>query len=91
MPIIKIPSPLQSYVGNQRSIIIRGSSIEEVILNLTKAHPDIKPQIIDPEGLLRPFITIFLQDKNTKDLKEGLRTPVKEDDNIVIIASMAGG
>lgn len=91
MPIIKIPSPLQSYVGNQKSIKIGGSSIEEVILNLTKTYPSIKPQIFDPEGFLRPFIMVFLQDKNTKDLKEGLKTSVEEDDLIVIIASMAGG
>jgi molybdopterin converting factor small subunit len=91
MPIIKIPSPLQSYVGNQRAIRIDGSSIEEVILNLTKTYPSIKPQILDPEGFLRPFVTVFLQDKNTKDLEDGLKTSVMEDDQIVILASMAGG
>lgn len=91
MPVIKIPAPLQSYVGNQRSMKIEGSNIEEVIINLTIIYPGLKSQIFDPEGLLRSFVSIFLEDVNSNSLKEGLKTLVKEDDQIVIIASMAGG
>lgn len=91
MPVLKLPSPLQSYVGNQRSILIDGSSIEEVIINLTNTYPQVKPQIFNPEGDIRSFISIFVHSTNIKDLKDGLKTKVREDDQIVILASMAGG
>jgi len=91
MPIIKIPSPLQSYIGDQKSLTISGSNVEEVIINLVKRYPVIKPHIFDPEGRLRSFITIFLGEVNIKDTRNGMKTLVKDDDQLVIVTSMAGG
>jgi molybdopterin converting factor small subunit len=91
MPIIKIPSPLQPYVESQRSLMIEGSTIEEVFSNLTTKYPGIRPHLFDPERKFRSFISIFLRDVNVKDLKNGMKSRVAEDDELTVIASMAGG
>lgn len=91
MPIIKIPSPLQSYVGNNKSLRLDGSTIEEVIFNLMKTYPGLKSQILDPEGNFRSFISIFLNEININYITDGIKSLVNEDDQIVIVASMAGG
>jgi adenylyltransferase/sulfurtransferase len=91
MPIVKIPTPLQSYVDGQKAIIVDGSTVNEAILNLAKKYPSIKQHIFDPEGRLRAFIKIFLEEENIKELVDGLDLVIKEGDSLVIIASIAGG
>jgi len=91
MSIINIPSPLQSYVEGQKSVDIDGSSIEEVILNLVEKYPGLKQQIFDPQGNMRAFLAIFFGGVKINDLKDGFHTLVKEEDQLDIIASMAGG
>jgi len=39
---------------------------------------------------LRPFVNLFLGDENIKEL-QGLNTPLKEDDRLLLIPSIAGG
>jgi molybdopterin converting factor small subunit len=91
MPIIKIPSALQSYADGQKSVIIEGATIKEVVVNLTKNFPGLKHQILDPEGNLRAFVNLYLGNVNVKDLKEKHNAIVSVDDIIVIIASISGG
>lgn len=91
MPYIKIPSPLQPYVDSQRSLKIEGSTIEEVFSNLVIKYPGIRQHLFDPEGNYRSFISIFFGNVNIKDLKKGKLTKVEDDDELTVIASMAGG
>jgi len=91
MPLIKFPAPLQAYVDSKRSLVIEGSTIGEVFSNLTLKYPGIKPHLFDPEGNYRSFISIFLGNVNYKDIKKAEMTRVEDDDELTVIASMAGG
>jgi adenylyltransferase/sulfurtransferase len=41
-------------------------------------------------GELRPFVNLFVGESNIKDL-QGVDTPIKDGDRIMLIPSIAGG
>jgi molybdopterin synthase sulfur carrier subunit len=90
MPVIRIPTPLRVYADNQREIAVEGSSVGEAMADLVNQYAALKSHIYNEEGDLRPFVNLFLGENSVKDL-QGLDTPLKEDDRLMIIPSIAGG
>ena len=91
MPSISIPAPLRPYVNGQKEIIVIGDSIQESMNDLVKKFPGVKPHIFDPDGNLRSFINIFLNEERVNESLEGLEKKLIAHDRLVIIASIAGG
>jgi molybdopterin synthase sulfur carrier subunit len=50
----------------------------------------MRPHITNSDGQLRPFVNIFLDENNIRDL-QGLDTPLKDGDKLLMIPSIAGG
>jgi len=90
MPVLRIPTPLRPYTSGQSEITINGSNISEALADLTTQYPSIKPHLFNESNQLRPFVNLFLGENNIKDL-QGVETPVKEGDKLVLIPSIAGG
>jgi sulfur-carrier protein len=90
MPSLKIPTPLRTYTAGKSEIALQGSTVNEVLQDLTIQYPTIKPHLFNGEGALRPFVNLFLGEDNVKDLK-GLETSLKADDRLLLIPSIAGG
>ena len=90
MSTIKIPTPLRPYAGGQSKIQVQGDTVGEVLEHLVEGYPDIRQHIMNENGELRPFVNLFLNGENVKDLQGG-ETPVGKDDRLMLIPSIAGG
>src|SRR3990172_8831740 len=90
MPVLRIPTPLRSYTNGQSEVNISGSNISDALTDLTTQYPTIKPHLFNEGGELRPFVNLFIGENNIKDL-QGVSTPIKDDDKLVLIPSIAGG
>lgn len=90
MPILKIPSPLRPYAEGQSSITAPGEKVSEVLEFTMEQYPLLKKHLLSDDQHLRPFVNVFLGDENIKEL-QGIETPLKEDDTLLIIPSIAGG
>ena len=90
MPILRIPTPLRAYTGGQNEIDLPGSTVGEILDRLAKDYPALKPHLFTEQGQLRTFVNLFLGEDNINDL-QGLQTPLKESDRLLIIPSIAGG
>ena len=90
MPVLRIPTPLRSYTNGQSEVNISGSNISDALADLTTQYPTIKPHIFNEGGELRPFVNLFVGENNIKDL-QGVDTPIKDGDKLVLIPSIAGG
>jgi len=90
MPILKIPTPLRSYVDGQGEVVATGATAGEAMQSLVAQFPALKPHLYNSEGRLRPFVNLFLGEDDIKDL-QGLDTPLGEDDKLILIPSIAGG
>ena len=90
MPVLRIPTPLRSYTSGQSEVNVRGDNISDALTDLTTQYPTIKPHIFSDGGELRPFVNLFIGEHNIKDL-QGVETPIKDGDRLVLIPSIAGG
>jgi len=90
MPVLRIPTPLRAYTNGQSDITVKGSNISEALSDLTTQYPTIKPHLFNEGGDLRPFVNLFVGENNIKDL-QGVNTPIKDGEKIMLIPSIAGG
>ena len=90
MPAIRIPTPLRSYTHGQNEVAVRGQTVSEAMGDLIIQYPALQPHLFNGQGSLRPFVNLFLGEENVRDL-QGLETPLKEDDHLLLIPSIAGG
>ncbi len=90
MPVLRLPTPLRSYVNGQTEVHIDGQTVGEVMHGLVTLFPAMEPHLYNQRGELRPFVNLFIGATNIRDL-QGLDTPVAPEETILLIPSIAGG
>ena len=90
MPVIRIPTPLRSYVNGQIEVSVQGQTVADAMEDLLNQFPAMRPHLTNSRGEFRPFVNLFLGENNVRDL-QGLETPLNEGDKILLIPSIAGG
>src|SRR3954471_18971758 len=87
---ILIPTPLRPFTGKQDAVEVDGSTIGELLANLTTKYEGLKPHLYNEQGKLRSFVNVYLNDEDIRYLEKE-KTLVKAGDTISIIPSVAGG
>ena len=87
---ILIPTPLRGYTGNQEVVEATGSTVGELLANMTAEHTELKKHLYAEDGSLRNFVNIYVNDDDIRYLEKD-KTPVTADDTVSIIPSVAGG
>ena len=90
MTTLRIPTPLRAYTSGKSEVAVNGANITDALNDLTTQFPAIKPHLFNEGGDLRPFVNLFVGENNIKDL-QGVDTPIKEGDKLMLIPSIAGG
>ena len=85
-----IPTPLRPSVQNQITVDIDGSTVGEVLSNLTSQYSELKKHLYTEEGHLRSFVNVYLNDDDIRYLDKE-QTSLKPGDTISIVPSVAGG
>jgi molybdopterin synthase sulfur carrier subunit len=87
---VRLPAPLRERAGRQAAVAARGATVRALIRDLDRQFPGMGFQLCEETGRLRPFVNIFLDDVNVRDL-QGLDTPVREGGTVHVLLSVAGG
>jgi molybdopterin synthase sulfur carrier subunit len=90
MSTVKIPPVLRASTGGEKEVSAEGGSVGEVLRDLASKHPDTQRQLFSEEGELNRYVNVYLNDEDVRVL-DGLETPVKDQDTLVILPAMAGG
>jgi molybdopterin converting factor small subunit len=90
MTTLRIPTPLRTYSEGQSEVAVQGVTVAEAMNDLINQHPALRPHLFNGDDDLRPFVNLFVNDENIKDLN-GLDTTVQENDKLLLIPSIAGG
>ena len=88
---INIPTPLRAYTDKQPIVSVEGATVAEGLAALTASHPAMQQHLFSPEGKLRSFVNVYLNDEDVRYLPAGDATPVSATDELSIIPSIAGG
>ena len=90
MAKILIPTPLRPYTDKQDSVDAVGSTVGELLADLTRKHAGLKAHLYNEQGKLRSFVNVYVNDEDIRYLEKE-QTPVKSADTVSIIPSVAGG
>ena len=88
---IHIPTPLRAYTDKQDIVSVEGATVAEGLESLVMAHPAMRQHLFSPEGKLRSFVNVYLNDEDVRYLPAKEATTVKPQDELTIIPSIAGG
>jgi molybdopterin converting factor small subunit len=91
MPVIvRIPTPLRSLTGGNEEVAVEEArTVNDVIDRLEAKHAGMKDRLLDEKGV-RKFINIYVGEEDIRFL-DGLRTAVKDGEQISIVPAIAGG
>src|SRR5438105_6252917 len=90
MPRILIPTPLRPYTDKQDAVDVAGATVGELLADLTRKHSGLKTHLYNDQGKLRSFVNVYVNDEDIRYLQKE-QTPVKSEDTVSIIPSVAGG
>ena len=85
-----IPTPLRPFTDQQATVQVAGGSVGEVLKNLVSVHGELKHHLYTPDGKLRSFVNVYVNDEDIRYLNKE-NTPVGEKDTVSIVPSVAGG
>jgi molybdopterin converting factor small subunit len=84
---IKLPTVLRPLAGGADRVEADGATVGEVVAAL---DPVLRRRLTDEQGAVRRHVNIYLGNDNIRDL-DGLGTPLKDGDELIILPSIAGG
>ena len=67
-----------------------GATVVEVLDALDAVHPAVGRRVRDEAGAQRQHVNVFVGADNVRD-RDGLRTPLRDGDEVSILASVSGG
>jgi molybdopterin synthase sulfur carrier subunit len=87
---VKIPTPLRTFTQGRDVVVVGGSTVRATLDELERSHPGIRERICEPDGGIRQYVRVFLNDEDVRYL-QGVATPVKRGDTLTILPAIAGG
>lgn len=88
---IHIPTPLRSYTGGKETVEVAGTTVAATLDQLATDFPELRNHLFTPEGKLRSFVNVYLNDDDVRYLPNKEETTAGSDDELTIIPSIAGG
>jgi molybdopterin converting factor small subunit len=91
MPItFTLPTVLARLADGSTSIESSGATLGDVVAEIADRFPRLAPRLRDDAGGPYPFVTYYLNDEDIR-FRSGFATPVREGDEITVVAAIAGG
>lgn len=90
MTKVHIPTPLRPFTDKLDAVEIEGATVGELLQNLITRYSGLKQHLYTPEGKLRSFVNIYVNDDDIRYLQKE-QTPLKGGETVSIIPSVAGG
>jgi molybdopterin converting factor small subunit len=86
---IRLPTALRAFADKQEKVTVEAKNVGEALEQLFWRHERLRQQLMS-DGKLRSFVNVYVNDDDSRD-KQGLATPVKSGDTILIVPAIAGG
>lgn len=87
---LRIPTPLQPYANGRGEMRMEAESIRDLLDRVGREHASLVQCIRTRDGELRPYVNIFVRRTDVREL-EGLDTALVDDDEVIVMPSVAGG
>ena len=85
--MVRIPTPLRSYTGNEGRVEAVGATVGELLIDLDRQYPGLRFRVVDEQGRLRQHMKVFVGKESVRDLS----TPISPDDDVALMQALSGG
>lgn len=90
MPTILIPDVLTKFTNHQTRVIVNCDHLNEAIAALINDYPKLGPHLLDENYNIRPFISVYLNGKQTHPSSQQ-EILLEADDIITLLLPLVGG
>lgn len=88
---VLVPGALRSEVdGAARLEVAAAGTLDAVLRELTERWPRLGRRVCDEQGRIRRFVNVYVDGEDVRRLA-GLDSPVRDDAEVQILPSIAGG
>ena len=87
---ILLPTLFRARAGGRPEVAVEAATVGEAITRLLEQYPLLRPDILADDGRLQRFLNIYLRDEDIRHL-DGLRTPLRAGDALIVVPAVAGG
>ncbi len=89
MPLVIVPAPYQGPTQGAGRIEVDGATVRACIDAVNDRFPGFREQIFDPGGNVHKFVKLFVNGDEVD--RAAVDTPVSKDDEVEVLAAIAGG
>ena len=86
---LRLPSTLSAYSGGKSQILLRANTVEQLLAALQILHPSVWERLCTSEGHVREHVKLFVNNEMITG-PNGLQTPLKPGQEIIVIPSASG-
>ena len=91
MPVtVYIPTPFRRATGNRDRVEIGAADVEALLDALEDAYSGLRGLVRNERGEVHDHVNIYVNNEAIESL-QGLRTPLRDGDEVTIIPALAGG
>ena len=87
---IRLPSALAVVMEGTLQFSIEAQTLREALDEITRHHPKLALHLFNEEGVFRPHVLCFLNERNTRWLDD-LDVPLNKDDTLRFMQAVSGG
>jgi sulfur-carrier protein len=87
--VVRVPPVLRSEAGGAREIEASGTTIRELLEDLSTRVPALGEKVYDGEDI-KPYVNVYVDGEDVRT-RGGLEAPVRDNATIVLLPAMAGG
>ncbi len=87
---VRIPTPLRGMADGRSEVSVEAATVGAVVAEVAATYPALRKHLFSPDGKLRNFVTVYLNDEDVRSLARDA-TPVRDQDVVSIVPAIAGG
>lgn len=87
---VQIPTALRRFTAGASEVECSGTTISELLDDLSRQHPDLSRHLRDEAGKLRSFVNVYVNEEDIRFLG-GPGYRFQEGDEVMLVPSIAGG
>ncbi len=88
--VLRIPGPLLDLTEGIDHIEVRPGTVRQAIEEASRRFPALKERLLTPAGDVDPAYLLYLNEDDIRGL-QGLDTPLKAGDELLVLMAMSGG
>jgi molybdopterin converting factor small subunit len=89
MASVRIPPPLRTETAGEPVVEASGGTVRAVLDDLASRFPSLGSRVLENGDVAR-FVNVYVGGEDVRT-REGLDTPVAEDETIILLPAVAGG